>query len=102
MPETLRYACVAIKTRAEETRAIFEGESPDLVPRNLLKRANTKLLVLHAAADLRDLIAPPGNRLEKLRGDREGQHSIRINDQYRICFVWRSGDAYQVEIVDYH
>jgi proteic killer suppression protein len=72
------------------------------VPRNLLKRANTKLLVLHAATDLRDLMAPPGNRLEKLRGDREGQHSIRINDQYRICFVWRSGDAYQVEIVDYH
>jgi proteic killer suppression protein len=94
---------VAIKTWAsEETRAIFEGESPDLVPRNLLKRANTKLLVLHAATDLRDLMAPPGNRLEKLRGDREGQHSIRINDQYRICFVWRSGDAYQVEIVDYH
>lgn len=94
---------VAIKTWAcEVTRAIFEGESPDLVPRNLLKRANAKLLVLHAAADFRDLLVPPSNRLEKLRGARVGQHSIRINDQYRVCFVWRSGDAYQVEIVDYH
>jgi proteic killer suppression protein len=94
---------MAIKTWAcEETRAIFEGESPDLVPRNVLKRANIKLLVLHAAADFRDLIVPPSNRLEKLHGDREGQHSIRINDQYRVCFAWRDGDAYDVEIVDYH
>jgi toxin HigB-1 len=85
-----------------ETQAIFDGESPDLVPRTLLKRAHGKLLMLHAAADLRDLSAPPANRLEKLRGDRSGQHSIRINDQYRICFVWRDGDAYEVEIVDYH
>jgi proteic killer suppression protein len=95
--------CVAIKTWAcEHTRAIFDGESPDLVPRNLLKRANAKLLVLHAAVAFRDLMMPPGNRLEKLRDDRKGQHSIRINDQYRVCFVWRNGDAYDVEIVDYH
>jgi proteic killer suppression protein len=92
---------VAIKSWAcEETQAIFGGESPDLVPRAVLKRANTKLLMLHAARELRDLMAPPANRLEKLRGDREGQHSIRVNDQYRICFVWRDGDAYDVEIVD--
>lgn len=58
--------------------------------------------MLHAAKDLRDLRSPPNNRLEKLYGDREGQHSIRINDQYRICFQWREGDAYEVEIVDYH
>jgi proteic killer suppression protein len=97
------WLSVAIRTWAcEETRAIFEGESPDLVPRTVLKRANMKLLVLHAASDLRDLLVSPGNRLEKLRGKREGQYSIRINDQYRICFVWRGGDAYQVEIVDYH
>lgn len=94
---------MAIKTWAcEETRALFDGESPDLVPRSVLKRANAKLLVLNAAHDLRDLTVPPSNRLEKLRGDREGQHSIRINDQYRVCFEWRDGDAYEVEIVDYH
>jgi proteic killer suppression protein len=57
---------------------------------------------LDAAAELRDLVAPPGNRLEALRGDRKGQHSIRINDQWRICFIWRDGDAYEVEIADYH
>ncbi len=58
--------------------------------------------MLNAAADLRDLRVPPANRLEKLDGDRAGQYSIRINDQYRICFSWRGGDAYQVEITDYH
>ena len=94
---------MAIKTWAcEDTQAVFEGESPDIVPKQLLKKAHKKLLNLYAAADYRDLMVPPGNRLEKLRGNRDGQHSIRINDQYRICFVWRSGNAYQVEIVDYH
>ena len=58
--------------------------------------------MLDAAASLNDLAALPGNRLEALRGDRKGQHSIRINDQYRICFEWRAGDAHNVEIVDYH
>jgi toxin HigB-1 len=58
--------------------------------------------MLDAAFELDDLRVPPGNRLEKLRGDRRGQHSIRINDQYRICFVWREHDAYEVEITDYH
>jgi len=61
-----------------------------------------KLLQLHAATELRVLAAPPGNQLEALRGDRAGQHSIRINDQWRICFVWRAGHCYDVEIVDYH
>ncbi len=61
-----------------------------------------KLRQLDAAAQLRDLAAPPGNRLEALHGAREGQHSIRINDQWRICFVWQDGNAYDVEIVDYH
>ena len=64
--------------------------------------AQRKLRQLDAAVELRDLAAPPGNRLEALHGDRQGQHSIRINDQWRICFVWREGDAYNVEIVDYH
>jgi proteic killer suppression protein len=61
-----------------------------------------KLRMLDAAARLDDLRVPPGNRLERLRGDRAGQYSIRINDQWRICFRWHGGDAYEVEIVDYH
>lgn len=68
----------------------------------MLKRATVKLLMVHAAISLGDLTSPPANRLEKLRGDRTGQHSIRINDQYRICFLWQDGNAYDVEIVDYH
>ena len=61
-----------------------------------------KLAMLNAAVELRDLASPPGNRLEALKRDRQGEHSLRINDQWRICFVWRAGDAYQVEIADYH
>jgi proteic killer suppression protein len=68
----------------------------------LERKALRKLVMLNAARDLRDLAAVPGNNLEKLHGDRDGQHSIRINDQWRVCFVWRDGDAYRVEIVDYH
>ena len=64
--------------------------------------ARRKLLYLNAARKLEDLRVPPGNRLEALRGDRKKQHSIRINDQWRICFVWRNGEAFDVEIVDYH
>ncbi|MFZ0199190.1 MAG: type II toxin-antitoxin system RelE/ParE family toxin [Candidatus Sulfotelmatobacter sp.] len=64
--------------------------------------ARRKLRQLDSATELRDLAAPPGNRLEELRGDRIGQHSIRINDQWRICFVWSDGNAHNVEIVDYH
>lgn len=64
--------------------------------------ARRKLRQLDSATELRDLASPPGNRLEALRGEREGQYSIRINDQWRICFQWRAGDAYDVEIVDYH
>jgi len=64
--------------------------------------AYRKLLILDAAETLEDLRVPPGNRLEKLSGDRRGQYSIRINDQWRICFDWRNGDAYEVEITDYH
>lgn len=64
--------------------------------------AQRKLRQLDIATELRDLRSPPGNHLEALKGDRDGQYSIRINDQWRICFVWRGGDAYEVEIVDYH
>ena len=66
------------------------------------RAARKKLLMLNRAADLADLRVPPGNRLGALKGDRVGQHSIRINDQWRICFVWRGGDAYDAEITDYH
>jgi proteic killer suppression protein len=84
-------------------------QTEDLYRRRRSKRfqsvaqvARRKLRQLDSAAELRDLAAPPGNRLEALHGDRRGQHSIRINDQWRICFAWRDGDAYDVEIVDYH
>ena len=70
--------------------------------RAIERAARRKLLYLHRARTLEDLKAPPGNRLELLRGDRKGQYSIRINDQWRICFAWRDGDVYDVEIVDYH
>jgi proteic killer suppression protein len=72
------------------------------VPNDILKVANRKLIQIHNARSLDDLRAPPGNRLEALTKDRRGQHSVRINDQWRICFRWRDGDAYDVEIVDYH
>jgi len=72
------------------------------VPNDIIKVANRKLTQLHNARNLDDLRAPPGNRLEALARDRKGQHSIRINDQWRVCFRWRAGDAYEVEIVDYH
>jgi toxin HigB-1 len=70
--------------------------------RSIERVALRKLRQLDAATELRDLASPPGNRLEPLAADRKGQHSIRINERWRICFVWRSGDAYAVEIVDYH
>jgi toxin HigB-1 len=72
------------------------------VPNDIMKVAYRKLMQIHNARTLDDLRAPPGNRLEALTGDRKGQHSIRINDQWRVCFRWRGGDAYDVEIVDYH
>ncbi len=66
------------------------------------RAARRKLLLLHRSMSLQDLRVPPGNRLEALKGKRKGQHSIRINDRWRICFVWRDGDAFAVEILDYH
>lgn len=81
---------------------LFETGKSRKIPANLRSVAARKLFILDSAVRLEVLRAPPGNRLEVLRGDREGQCSIRINDQYRICFVWREADAYDVEIVDYH
>ena len=87
--------------RSTETELLFGDEA---VPRfRATERiARRKLLYLHRARSLQDLRVPPGNRLEALKGDRKGQHSIRINDRWRICFVWTEGDAFDVEIVDYH
>ena len=84
------------------TERLFQRERVRGLPPSLLRVALRKLVQLDAATVLHDLRVPPGNRLEKLRGDRAGQHSIRINDQWRICFRWRDGDAFDVEIVDYH
>jgi toxin HigB-1 len=70
--------------------------------RRIQQRAREKLKYLDAAADLRDLMIPPSNQLERLMGDRRGQHSLRINKQWRVCFQWKDGDAFDVEIVDYH
>jgi len=84
------------------TQAVFRGECPKGFPAGPLKVARRKLRYLNAVAALSDLRAPPGNRLEPLKGDRAGQHSIRVNDQYRICFVWTPEGPTRVEIVDYH
>ena len=85
-----------------ETERLFNDETSRRLPTQIQRAARRKLLLLHQARRLEDLRAPPGNRLEALKGDRNGQHSIRINDQWRICFRWEAGDAYGVEIVDYH
>ena len=78
------------------------GKRSRKLPPEVQMRAYRKLLILDAADRLDDLRIPPGNRLERLAGDRAGQHSIRVNDQWRICFLWRNGDAHNVEIFDYH
>lgn len=84
------------------TERVFKRQFVRKFPRNIQQRAFIKLNALDAAVRLEDLRLPPSNRLEALKGDRRGQYSIRINDQWRICFVWREGHAEQVEIVDYH
>lgn len=89
------FKCVA-------TQTLFQGKTVTGFPAEIQKRARRKLIMLDSARQYQDLRPPPGNRLEKLSGDREGQSSIRINDQWRICFTWKDGDAYGVEIVDYH
>jgi proteic killer suppression protein len=93
-----------IKTFADKsTKAFWDtGKSQGMPPPNLRNAAKKKLAMLHSAGRLEDLLIPPGNRLEELRRDRQGQHSIRINDQFRVCFVWRDGDAFDVEIPDCH
>ena len=88
--------------KCKETKKIFNRTFSRKFPQDIQRVALRKLRMLNRAKTLKDLIVPPGNRLEALHGDREGQYSIRINDQWRICFELQKGDAYNVEIVDYH
>ena len=88
---------------SSEAEKIFKRQLSKLLPHDIQVRARKKLVMLNASKTLKDLSIPPANRLRKLSGDHnKGQYSIRINDQWRICFVWKDGDAYDVEIVDYH
>lgn len=84
-----------------ETEKVFHGQVPRRLPTDIQRTARRKLLQLQAATQLLEMAVPPGNRLEAMKGGRAGQHSIRINDQWRICFRWESG-ANEVEIADYH
>jgi len=88
--------------RDKETERLWQSGKSRRLPADLQLRAFKKLAILNAAVTLGNLTVPPGNQLEALRGTRAGQHSIRVNDQYRVCFVWRDGNAFEVEIVDYH
>ena len=91
----LGFAC-------SETERLFRAELARRFPPSIQRSARRKLMILHAATELRQMAVPPGNRLEALKGKRKGRHSIRINDQWRICFRWQGGNAHEVEIVDYH
>ena len=92
-----------IKSFADpDAQRLLEFGTSRRLPASLRRSAFKKLAILNAAVALENLRVPPGNRLEALKGDRAGQHSIRIHDRYRVCFLWRDGHAYDVEIVDYH
>ena len=94
---------MSIKSFADKlTEAAFRGKLTKGFPSDLRRVAQRKLTMLNSAKALEDLRVPPNNKLEKLTKDRAGQHSIRINDQFRVCFRWQDGDAHEVEIVDYH
>lgn len=88
--------------RCRETEKIWQGKTSRRLPQDIQRVARRKLRMLNNAQSLEDLRIPPANRLEALKGDRAGQHSIRINDQWRICFIWQDGNAHNVEITDYH
>ena len=88
--------------RDKETEKIFNRLLSKKFSQTIQQLARRKLVILDSATDLNTLRVPPGNRVEALKGDRKGQHSIRINDRWRICFKWKTGDAYDVEIADYH
>jgi proteic killer suppression protein len=99
----LRYGRSMIKSfKDRATESIFLGKRVRGLPGDIQQRARRKLRMLDAAMIMEDLLVPPSNRLEKLKGDRRGQHSIRINNQWRLCFVWKDANALNVEIADYH
>lgn len=85
----------------KESKKLFDGR-PSRIPSEIQRRAKSKLQTIHAASSLETMGKVPGNRLEALGGDRKGRHSIRVNAQWRVCFRWEGGNAYEVEIVDYH
>jgi proteic killer suppression protein len=97
----IKFAMIKI-FKCKETEKIFQGRFSKKLPHDIQRLAERKLIMVHRAANLNDLRVSPANRLEKLSGNRERQHSIRINDQWRICFEWREDGVYSVEIVDYH
>ncbi len=88
--------------RNKETEKVYSREGSRKLPRDVHQVALRKLRMINNAKNINDLRVPPANRLEKLSGNRKGQYSIRINDQWRICFIWKAGDAHEVEITDYH
>lgn len=88
--------------KCKDTEKIFNGKFSKKLPNEIQRRALMKLHSLDVAEDIMDLLIPPSNNLEQLSGDRKGQHSIRINDKYRVCFNWVENNAFDVEIVDYH
>ena len=88
--------------KCKETEKIFNGRFSGKLPQNIQRIAERKLIMIHRAADLGDLRVPPANHLEALKGNRKGQHGIRISDQWRICFEWHNDGVYKVEITDYH
>jgi proteic killer suppression protein len=93
---------MVVSFRDKETERLWQSGRSRRLPADVQRRAFKKLAILNAAVTLDNLKIPPGNQLEALRGERAGQHSIRSSDQYRVCFVWRDGNAFEVEIVDYH
>jgi toxin HigB-1 len=102
MPIRDTYHTVIRSFADKRTAAVWNDRMPKGFPSDLAKVSRRKLRMLASATRIEDLRQPPANRLEALAGDRVGQHSIRVDDQWRLCFVWRDGDAYDVEIVDYH
>ena len=86
----------------KETEKVFHREISQKIPQNIQQRAYRKLVMIHASVSLNDLRSPPSNHLEKLKGDHKNKYSIRINDQWRICFFWKDHHSYQVGIEDYH
>lgn len=91
-----------VSFKSRETEDLFHDRRPKKLPSDILQTGRRKLMMIHAAQKIEDLRIPPGNRLEALKGDRKEQHSIRINDKWRICFRFEKGQAFDVEITDYH